>query len=317
MMNKLIYCLLCVAIVGSFSGCANNNNSSETDTPTSGEISIIAEESFSPIIKTQVETFESLYQQTKINVTYRPEDEAFQELLAGNARMIIMPRKLTKEEKASFEKETIVPTEIKIAYDALAVIINPANKDSMMTLETFGEIVSGKASAWKNVNKASSLGKISVIYDSSSSSALRFIKEKFKIDSLRNSYALKNSEEIINYVSKNKNAIGIIGVNWISDVNDTTSTKFMEKIRVVSLKSDNPKADPSEYYAPYQAYIALKYYPLYREIYIVSREARTGLASGLSSFLSKERGQRIFLKSGLVPAKMPIRLVELKETEDL
>ena len=52
-----------------------------------------------------------------------------------------------------------------------------------------------------------------------------------------------------------------------------------------------------------------------RTWYIVSREARAGLGTGLASFLASERGQRIILKSGLVPATMPVRLVEIRSEQ--
>ncbi len=54
-----------------------------------------------------------------------------------------------------------------------------------------------------------------------------------------------------------------------------------------------------------------KLYPLYREVYIISKEAYTGLGTGFTAFVASERGQRIVLKLGLVPATMPVRLVEL------
>jgi phosphate transport system substrate-binding protein len=71
----------------------------------------------------------------------------------------------------------------------------------------------------------------------------------------------------------------------------------------------------SEYFKPYQAYIAQKIYPLWREVYIISKEAYTGLGTGLTAFIASERGQRIVLKFGLVPATMPVRLVELINEE--
>jgi phosphate transport system substrate-binding protein len=52
-------------------------------------------------------------------------------------------------------------------------------------------------------------------------------------------------------------------------------------------------------------------YPLLRDVMIVSREARTGLASGFMAFMASDKGQRIVLKSGLVPATMPIRIIEV------
>ena len=104
----------------------------------------------------------------------------------------------------------------------------------------------------------------------------------------------------------------MIGVNWISDKDDTTHLSFLKSFKVMELES-NVKG---EFFKPFQAYIAQKIYPMYREVYILSKEAYTGLGTGLTSFIASERGQRIVLKFGLVPATMPIRLVELIKNED-
>ncbi len=70
-------------------------------------------------------------------------------------------------------------------------------------------------------------------------------------------------------------------------------------------------SDDSAFYQPYQAFIAQKQYPLLRDVIMISREARAGLASGFMAFIASDKGQRIVLTSGLVPATMPIRIVEV------
>ena len=45
---------------------------------------------------------------------------------------------------------------------------------------------------------------------------------------------------------------------------------------------------------------------------MINRETFAGLGSGFISFVAGEKGQRIILKSGIVPAAMPIRLIQIK-----
>ena len=66
------------------------------------------------------------------------------------------------------------------------------------------------------------------------------------------------------------------------------------------------------YYRPQQGFIYDKSYPFVREVYIISRETFAGLGSGFKNWICGEQGQRIVLKSGLVPATMPIRLVQIR-----
>jgi phosphate transport system substrate-binding protein len=112
-------------------------------------------------------------------------------------------------------------------------------------------------------------------------------------------------------VSNNKYAIGIIGVAWISDSDDSLSVNFTQKVKVAELVPADPENAEAATMKPFQAYIALKQYPFWRQVQIVSREGRMGLGTGFASFVASDRGQRIILKSGLVPALAPVRLVQI------
>ncbi|MGC4021621.1 MAG: hypothetical protein QM734_06615 [Cyclobacteriaceae bacterium] len=73
----------------------------------------------------------------------------------------------------------------------------------------------------------------------------------------------------------------------------------------MSISSDD------EYLKPYKAYILIKKYPLSRDIFIISREAHSGLGTGFLAYVASEKGQKIVLKAGLVPATAPVRLVQI------
>jgi phosphate transport system substrate-binding protein len=77
--------------------------------------------------------------------------------------------------------------------------------------------------------------------------------------------------------------------------------------------SDNTKPALSDYYKPYQAYMVDKIYPLTREIYLINTEPRNGLATGFSAFVASDKGQRIILKSGILPAVAPTRVVNIRK----
>lgn len=294
-------------------GC-KSESSEELDTPTTGKIVVVADETFSPVLDSEIATFESIYNYADIMQKYKPEAEVFADLLSDSTKVIITTRKLNKEEMAYFDTLKIIPHTVKIAYDAVALIVNPANRDTNLTMSQFRNIVSGKIKSWKQVNRGSALSDIQIIFDNPNSSTVRFLKDQVKDSLSKNSFAVKNNPSVIEYVAKNKNAIGVIGVNWISDRDDSVTNKFLGKIKVVGLATDSAAAAGSaEYFQPYQGYIAKKLYPLSREVYIISSEARAGLGSGLTAFISSDKGQRIILKAGLVPATAPIRLVELKE----
>lgn len=105
--------------------------------------------------------------------------------------------------------------------------------------------------------------------------------------------------------------MGIISVNWISDKDDSLSMSFVKKVNVLAISQQF--VNDGSYYRPYQGSIYDKSYPFTRDIYFISRETYKGLSSGFLQWATAEQGQRIVLKSGLVPATMPIRLVQIKQ----
>src|SRR5690606_25195086 len=120
------------------------------------------------------------------------------------------------------------------------------------------------------------------------------------------------NEEVINYVKENRNALGVIGVNWISDEDDPETLDFRDGIKVVSVS----KTEGGEYFKPYQAYIYEEYhmdkgYPLVREAWILNKAGRTTLNGGIVNFMMGEKGQLIIQKSSLIPANMVARMVNI------
>ena len=304
---------ICIIFLFAITACNQSQNGEPDDTPTSGKINISVDETFKPIIDTEINTFQSIYPYAKINVSYKSEGNAFQDLVDDSVRLIIVTRELTQQEKKHFEDIKLFPRITKIAYDAVVFITNNSNPDTQFTNNQVKKIISGEINTWKQLNSKSANASIQIIFDNNNSGTLRFLKDYTDKGVLsKNSSASNSSEEVIDYVSKNRNALGVLGVTWISDRRDSSLMSFVNKVRVVEISPPDSSEGRGEYYKPYQAYIATKYYPLWRTVYIVSREARAGLGTGFASFVASDKGQRIILKSGLVPASQPVRLVELR-----
>lgn len=295
-------------------GCRSDGK--QLDTPTTGSISISVDEALLPVIESEVHTFNSLYRYAKINAVYTTEVESFRNLLDDSSRLIIVTRKLNENEIKYFEKKKLYPKTTKIATDALALITHKENPDSVITIDQLKNIFKGTLSEWKQINPNSALSGIQVIFDNKSSGTARYIKEILNKNNSTlpsNCYALNTNPEVIDYITKNKNAIGLIGVNWVSDGDDPASKGFLKNITVMAISSSDTADTASNFYKPYQAHVALKQYPLCREVFIISREARAGLGTGFAAFIAGDKGQRIILKSGLIPATMPVRILGFNE----
>ncbi|MDR3667173.1 MAG: substrate-binding domain-containing protein [Ignavibacteriaceae bacterium] len=313
-MKKVSYLgyLTCIITLFNFISCNQNQNGEIEDTPTSGKINISVDETFKPIIETEISTFQSIYNNAQINASYKSEGNAFQDLLDDSARIIIVTRELTPQEKKHFENIKLFPRVTKIAYDAVSFVTNNSNQDTQFTDDQIKKIITGEIGTWKQLNPKSNNSPIQIVFDNNNSGTLRFLKEYSGGKNLsKTSSASTSSEAVIDYVSKNKNALGVLGVTWVTDRRDSTLMSFVNKVRVDEISPPDSSEGRGEFYKPYQAYIATKYYPLWRTVYVISREARAGLGTGFTSFVASDKGQRIILKSGLVPASQPVRLVEL------
>jgi phosphate transport system substrate-binding protein len=282
-----------------------------SDTATYGSAMVCADESYKIIIEQEADAFMATYTDANVIVNYLPEGELLKMLMASDScRFAVMSRKLTAEELKYF-KETLklTPQELKIAYDAVAIIINKENAADSATISQLKDILSGQINTWNQLG-----GKpdsVVVVFDNKQSGNARFIKEQLLNNSDKfpaNCYAVNSNEDVINYVYNHPNSMGIIGVNWVSDKDDSTSQQIMTKIKMMAVAADSM---PGNYVKPYQAYIAQKTYPLVREVYIIKREARTGLGTGFASYIAGDKGQRIILKAGLVPATMPVRIIQV------
>lgn len=295
-------------------GCKNKSKDASEDTMTSGVIKIAVDESFQPIMQEEIDVFEGLTPMAGIVPVYCSEVDAINYLLKDSVRLAITTRPLSAEEITSFESRKFYPRNIKIATDAIALIVNKQNPDSLISVSQLEKILTGEVTDWKQLYPTSKLGNLQLVFDNPNSSTVRYA-----IDSLCKGKPLyselkaqKTNSEVINYIARTPNAIGVIGVNWLGNKADSTNLSFTDQIKVMAVSREK-LATPENSYKPFQAYIALEDYPLTRSVYVLLNDPRGALPSGFTAFLTGDRGQRIILKSGLVPATQPVRLVDVKD----
>lgn len=182
----------------------------------------------------------------------------------------------------------------------------------MITVNELKQILLGEVTEWKQLEPNSNLKDIKVVFDNTNSSTVRYV-----IDSVTHTNklspelsALKYSKDVVEFVSQTPNTIGIIGVSWVSDRFDSTALSFLKKVKVMYVSKEEV-ATIDNSYQPYQAYIAEKKYPLRRDIYVINCDPKNGLAGGFAAFLASDRGQRIILRAGILPATQPLRIVNV------
>lgn len=301
--------------LGVLASCQHKPKDGRTDTFNSGVVSITADESFEPIIQEEIDVFEGLTPGASIVPIYTTEVEAIDLLLKDSVRLAIATRTFTPKELESFHARKFLPRSIKFATDGLALIVNKANPDTLISVQDFRRILTGEVQQWKEIYPKSKLQDINLVFDNKNSSTVRYAIDSVcggKPLNSKNVYALNNNKQVIDFVAKTPDAIGVVGVNWLTNHSDSTHLTFRKEVNIMSVSRDS-EARIDNSYKPFQAYLLLGQYPLARNIYILLNDPRNGLSWGFSNFLTLDRGQRIILKAGLVPATQPIRVIDVQD----
>jgi phosphate transport system substrate-binding protein len=219
--------------------------------------------------------------------------------------MIIVAKGLTEKE-AEFYKSLLSykPQYGDLAYDAVAVIVNKAAKDSIFSFKDIQEILSGKQAL------------TAVMDGKNATSTVRYLKDSVlkKGEFGKNVVAVNNSQEVIDIVAKRTDVIGFVGLSWIGDSYDPKQVAYLQKIRLSRIEC-TACLEKNIYAKPSQATITRGEYPLARPLYYILKENTAGLGTGFMNFMSLERGQLIFRRAFLAPSKMAFqkRLSTIKQ----
>ena len=142
MKTKRIFALALAAVcaVSMFAGCAK-----QSGTEVTGTVATDGSTSMEKVIGSLKETFET--DNKGITVTYNPtgSGSGITAVAEGRCDIGLSSRNLKDEEKAKGLTETV------LAYDGIAIIVNPENPVSDLTLEDIAKIYTGEIKNWNEV----------------------------------------------------------------------------------------------------------------------------------------------------------------------
>lgn len=268
-----------------------------------GRAKVLVDETISPVVEDQLNVFHNSYTNTELTMISLPENQVISYLMRDSAQIAVAARPLTEQEIAFFQKKKIYPRMVKFATDAIAVITQKSNADSTISVDEIIQLMRGE-----NVE-----GGRALVFDNGNSSTVDYFRKLAGVDKLpeRGVYALKTSADILRYVNENPQSVGVIGINWLvqppSDLAD-----YVENIRLIGVKNQKGKPGDDGYYKPSQTNLALNLYPFTRVLYCINVQGKEAVGMGFSAFLHGERGQRLILKSGLLPDSIPSREIIIR-----
>ncbi len=284
------------------------------DSTSHGRVTITADESLQPMLDQVYQAYEHTFPETHFDVRYLPEHQAAAFMLKDSARLAFVTREFTAEEQKVFKSKGIKYNPQHIATDGVALLINRSNPDTLITLEQISGVFKGTVKTWGQLGSANQAEDIVLVFDNANSSNLNFIMKKFGLSDVKglNIFSAGSNKKVIEYVKQHPNALGFIGVSWISDGEAPLTAELSQGLRVMGV-AEKPNPAQEDYYQPFQDDLKWRRYPLHRKVYVISREMHSGLGSGLVNYIMRDVGSLVIEKCGLWPAKPFNREVILKK----
>ena len=298
------FCLACLLML--VGGCSIE----QTETPTKGTLFVYLPDFIAPVMKDEVDEFLQLYHSNGASImdTIVSAETAAYHFVHDTSRMAFLPRPLTMAEKELVKKISPDFTELIVAYDGIAAVVQPKNKITEMTTTEIQKVLMGAITRWEQISK-SMKGSIH-IYCRDSSDVSEYLQQRLlKNTGIPVKFNRTSSDvQTLRSVEHDPLAIGFAALGWT----DTTQIN----VKILNLgrtkeDRDTAFAVPTEsignFFSPHPANIFRNYYPLKRAIYMYTR-GKLDLAAGFGTYVATAEGQKLFLKHRLLPGTQRIRL---------
>lgn len=240
------------------------------------------------------EKYQSLHPDVSIAVTGGGSGTGIAALINKTTNIANASRQIKAEEVAEAEKNGVAPVEHTIARDAIAVIVNPSNPVSQLTMQQISDIYSGKIKNWSEVGgEDRPIVRLSREVNSGThvyflETVVRMGKKDDKTFFSTDTLLLPSSEGIISEVRQNPNAIGYDGLGYVP-----------EDLKTIAIAPE----EGQPYILPSIATVNDKTYPIARDLYMYTDGEPSGILKEYLDWLLSPEAQQIVADQGFVPVK--------------
>jgi len=238
-----------------------------------------------PLSQQEAETFMKINKNARVTVTGGGSGVGISALIEGTTDIAQSSRKIKFDEKKKLSDKGSNVKEIIIAYDALAVVVNPKNKVSNLTREQLEGIFTGKITNWKEVGGDDL--KIVAYSRETSSGTYEFFKEEVlkKKDYMPGIMSMPATGAIVQSISQTPGAIGYIGLAYL----DT-------KVKAIRISYDEGKTfvEPSVKTAKDETY------PIVRPLIYYYVDKSESVVKPFIDYVLSAAGQKIVSDIGFI-----------------
>ena len=278
---------LILPLIGMLScGKAKNEEKGSEDKASSVSVTIKGSDTVLPLAQKEAEEMMKTNPDVSVTIVGGGTGVGITALLDGTTDIAMASRELKTEEKLKFVEAKKEIETVTIAFDALAVIVNPANKVGQLTREQLEKIYTGQIKNWKEVGGEDA--KIVAYSRESSSGTYEFFKEEVmdKKNYASDILSMPATGAIVQAVSQTKGAIGYIGLAY--------ETK---EVKQLAVSYDQGKT----YIEPSVASAKDKTYPIARPLFYMFDKANAAKVKAVVDYALSAEGQKTVAEIGYVP----------------
>jgi phosphate transport system substrate-binding protein len=264
-------------------GKSNSEGSKEA---TQANITIKGSDTVLPLAQKEAEELMLKNNAVSITIVGGGSGVGITALIDGTTDIAMASRDFKTEEKINFVESDMKIEKTIIAFDALAVIVNPKNPIKKLTRIQLEKIFTGEFSNWKDVGGPDA--KIVAYSRESSSGTYEFFKEHVMDNKnyATNVLSLPATGAIVQAVGQTKDAIGYVGLAY--------ETKEVTQIAV-------SYDDGKTYIEPTVASAKDKSYPISRPLFYMYNASSIQKIKPILDYALSEEGQRVVQSIGYVP----------------
>jgi len=309
-MNRGLTSILFLVLLLPLLGCRT------TDEPTSGSFSLLATEPLVSLLRQESAEFQRIYPEMKGSVAASSTREAIVALLNDSVRVIAVDRPLNREEEQVAREASIKLTTTTFAFDGLSVLVPSDNLVKSLSLHALNDILDRKVTFWDRGGHSIEGAPIRIVLTGPNTGVYELLSRHFfhLTRPLIPDKVAKDQSEVLEAVGRNVGAIGIVAHSFLAQARqDSALAGTLSRVRVIPLMPGERDSLPAV--LPSQRSLYLGEYPLRISVSLVSTERRPGPAAGLAAFVMSMTGQKIVQDAGLLPAKVPVRTIDLTQDE--
>ena len=297
-MKRLLAVFAVAAGIAAMNGCREQP---KEPSPTFGPLQMVAASSVGALVDTLSGEFARIYPAIVPRVRTASAREAVVALLNDSVRTICIDRRLNAEEQRIADSVGMTIAETRIAWDALAVVVNAAHRLDSITIGTIADIVSGAAGRWSQVRGSSRNDAIVFVTTERNSGLYEEIQQRFvgADRPLKVAAAGETQSSCLEYVSRTPGALTIVSLQAL------VHRPGHVRVVPVAVAADSAAESPS------QLAVYTRKYPLRTELMVYNAERRLGPGSGFAAFILTTQGQKLVQESGLVPEVLPYRVIQI------